>query len=259
MLALSNAEIGGWVASFALPLVRITSFLMTMPIIGTQVLPRRIRLYLALAITLVLAPTLPAMPRLDALDLRMALLVGEQILIGVVMGFSLQLFIQVFLMAGQIISMQMGLGFASMVDPGNGVSVPVLGQLFNILIILLFLIMNGHLVAIEVLAESFVTLPVGGGYSINSLWLVAERLSWALASALLISLPAVAALLLVNITFGIMSRAAPQLNIFAIGFPMTLVLGMVIVWITLADIFMRYQLMITDALMVLRQLAGIAP
>ncbi|EKM94102.1 flagellar biosynthesis protein FliR [Stutzerimonas degradans] len=257
MLELSNAQIGSWVAQFLLPLFRIAALLMSMPIIGTQLVPPRVRLYLALAITLVLAPTLGPMPLVEALSVRALLLIAEQILIGVMLGFVLQLFFQVFIVSGQLLAMQMGLGFASMVDPANGVSVPVLGQFFNMLVILLFLAMNGHLVVLEILTESFVTLPVGGGLSTNHLWEVASKLGWVLGAGLLLVLPAITALLVVNLAFGLMTRAAPQLNIFSIGFPLTLVLGLVIVWIGMADILAQYQIFVGEALAMLRDLVGL--
>jgi len=256
MLELSNAQIGGWVAQFLLPLFRIAALLMSMPLIGTQLVPMRIRLYLALAIALVLVPTLPPMPAVDSLSLGSLLLIAEQLVIGVMLGFVLQLFFHVFIVSGQLLAMQMGLGFASMVDPANGISVPVLGQFFNMLVILLFLSVNGHLVVLEILAESFVTLPVGGGLSTNHFWEVAGKLGWVLGAGLLLVLPAITALLVVNLAFGLMTRAAPQLNIFSIGFPLTLVLGLVIVWIGMADIFAQYQIFVSEALMMLRELAG---
>ncbi|MNP18932.1 Flagellar biosynthetic protein FliR [compost metagenome] len=228
---------------------------MTMPIIGTQLVPTRVRLYLALAICVVLVPSLPPMPQVDALSARALLLIGWEILIGAMLGFVLQLLFHAFVVAGQIISMQMGLGFASMVDPTNGVSVPVLGQFFTMLVTLLFLAMNGHLVVFEVIAESFVTLPVGEGLSGNHLWEVAGKLGWVLGAGLLLALPAITALLVVNLAFGAMTRAAPQLNIFSIGFPLTLVMGLVILWIGTADILAQYQVLAGEALQLLRELA----
>ena len=117
-----------------LPLFRIGGLLMVMPVFGTTLVPQRVRLYFALAITLVIAPGLPPMPPVNALDLSGLLLIAEQILIGAVMGFALQLFFQAFVVAGQIVSIQMGMGFASMVDPTNGVSVAVIGQFFTCLL-----------------------------------------------------------------------------------------------------------------------------
>ncbi|TXI27107.1 MAG: flagellar type III secretion system protein FliR [Aquipseudomonas alcaligenes] len=255
MLELTNAQIGGWLGQFLLPLFRIASMLMVMPVIGTQLVPVRVRLYLALAICVVLAPTLPPMPQVDSVSLQSMLLVGEQVLIGVMFGFMLQLYFHLFTVAGQIIAVQMGLGFASMVDPSNGVSVPVLGQFLLMLVTLLFLAMNGHLVVLEVLAESFVTLPVGEGLLLDHYWSIAGKLSWVVAAGLLISLPIVTALLVVNLAFGVMTRAAPQLNIFSIGFPLTLVLGLFIFWLGLTDFLAHFQEFSADALQQLRELA----
>lgn len=255
MLELSSTQIAAWISSFLLPLFRIAAVLMVMPIIGTQLVPQRVRLYLALAITLVLMPVLPPMPHVDALSLQSILLIAEQIIIGAMLGFSLQLFFHIFVFAGQLVSMQMGLGFASMMDPATGVSVPVLGQFLLMLVTLLFLAMNGHLVVFEVLAESFVTLPVGQTLEIGHYAILVGRLSWVIGAALLLVLPAISALLVINIAFGVMTRAAPQLNIFTIGFPLTLVMGLIIFWISTSDILLQYQNIATDALFMLRSLA----
>ncbi|CAH0137423.1 hypothetical protein SRABI70_00198 [Pseudomonas sp. Bi70] len=255
MFELSDAQIGSWVSSFVLPLFRIAALLMVMPIVGTQLVPTRVRLYLALAISVVLVPTLPPMPLVDSISLQAFMLIAQEILIGVMLGFVLQLFFHIFVVAGQILAMQMGLGFASMVDPANGISVPVIAQYFTMLVTLLFLAMNGHLVVFEVLAESFVTLPPGSGLQVEHYWEIANKLGWVMGAALIMVLPAVTALLVVNIAFGVMTRAAPQLNIFSIGFPLTLVLGMVIVWISMADILAHYQALASEALIMLRELA----
>jgi flagellar biosynthesis protein FliR len=257
MLELTNAQIGGWVGQFLLPLFRIASMLMVMPVIGTQLVPMRVRLYLSLAICLVLAPNLPPMPQLDAISLQAMLMIGEQVLVGAMFGFMLQLFFHLFTVAGQIIAMQMGLGFASMVDPANGVSVPVLGQFLLMLVTLLFLAMNGHLVVFEVLAESFVTLPVGEGLLLDHYWTLAGKLTWVMAAGLLMALPVITALLIINLAFGVMTRAAPQLNIFSIGFPLTLVLGLFIFWLGLSDFLAHFQVLTSEALLQLRELARV--
>ncbi|BBT39303.1 flagellar biosynthetic protein FliR [Pseudomonas guariconensis] len=255
MLELTDSQIGTWVATFILPLFRVTAVLMTMPIFGTRMLPARIRLYAALAITVVIVPGLPPLPEFDPLSLRGMLLCGEQIIVGAVFGLALQMLFQAFVVAGQIIAVQMGMAFASMVDPANGVNVAVVSQFMTMLVSVLFLVMNGHLVVFEVLTESFTTLPVGSALVVNHFWEMAGRLSWVLGAALLLVLPAITALLVINIAFGVMSRAAPQLNIFSIGFPLTLVLGMVIFWIALADMLSHYQLLASEALQWLRELA----
>lgn len=254
VLALTNGQIGAWVASFMLPMFRVTSMLMTMPVFGTTLVPRRVRLYFALAITVVIAPVLPPMPEVHALDLSALLLIGEQVIIGAGLGLFLQLFFQAFVVAGQILSIQMGMGFASMVDPTNGVSSAVIGQFFTMLVTLVFLGMNGHLVVIETLVESFTTMPVGSGLLVSNFWDLANGLGWVLGAGLKLVLPAITALLVINIAFGIMTRAAPQLNIFSIGFPLTLVLGMGILWLTLADILNQYQPLAIQALQGMRDM-----
>jgi len=255
MLELTDAQIGTWVATFMLPLFRVTAVLMTMPIFGTKMLPARVRLYAALAITVAIVPGLPPMPEFDPLSLRGLMLCGEQILVGALFGFSLQMLFQAFVIAGQIVAIQMGMAFASMVDPVNGVNVAVVSQFLSMLVTLLFLSMNGHLVVFEVITESFTTLPVGTGLMVNHYWDLVGRLSWVLGAALLLVLPAITALLVVNIAFGVMTRAAPQLNIFSIGFPLTLVLGLGIFWVVLADILSHYQALASEALQWLRELA----
>lgn len=255
MLELTDAQISTWVATFMLPLFRVAAVLMTMPVFGTTLIPTRVRLYFAVAITVVIVPALPPMPTVQALGLSALLLIGEQILIGALFGLALQLLFQAFVIAGQIVAIQMGLAFASMVDPANGVNTTVISQFLTMLVTLLFLSMNGHLVVFEVLTESFTTLPVGSGLMVNHFWDLAGRLGWVMGSALLLVLPAITALLVINIAFGVMTRAAPQLNIFSIGFPMTLVLGMGIFWIGLADILSHYQSLASEALQWLRELA----
>ena len=240
MLELTDTQIGTWVATFILPLFRVTAVLMTMPIFGTRMLPARVRLYAAVAITVVIVPALPPLPEFDPLSLRGLLLCAEQIIVGALFGLALQLLFQAFVIAGQIVAVQMGMAFASMADPANGVNVTVISQFMTMLVSVLFLLMNGHLVVFEVITESFTTLPVGTGLMVNHYWDLVGRLSW---------------VLVVNVAFGVMTRAAPQLNIFSIGFPLTLVMGMAIFWVGLADILSHYQALASEALQWLRELA----
>jgi len=252
MLELSSGQIGGWISSFLLPLFRIGSMLMVMPIVGTQLVPRRIRLYFAVAFTLAIAPVLPEMPQVEALSIQAIFLISEQIIIGVLLGLVLQMMFHIFVFAGQLISMQMGLGFASLMDPASGTSVPLIGQFLLMLVTLLFLAVNGHLVVFEIMAESFTTLPVGQALDIGHYAVFAGRLSWVMGAALLLALPAVSSLLVINIAFGVMTRAAPQLNIFTIGFPLTLIMGMIIFWVSTAEILTHFQIITTETLTLMR-------
>ncbi|MBR9828779.1 MAG: flagellar type III secretion system protein FliR [Oceanospirillales bacterium] len=248
-MELSLLQIEHWVNGFLWPLFRVMSFFMAMPIIGTQMLPVRLRLGLALAVTVLLVPVLPPMPEFDALSLQNWIVVAQQVLIGSLLGFSANILLQSFVVGGQLMAMQMGLGFASMTDPANGVSVVIVAQIYLMLVMLLFLGMDGHLVLIEILAQSFHVLPVGAGsVSQATLWHMALSGGWLFMAALLMALPAVTALLVINFAFGIMTKAAPQLNIFAIGFPFTMLMGIVIVWLSLSGFFSHYQVFAAEAL-----------
>jgi flagellar biosynthetic protein FliR len=135
---------------------------------------------------------------------------------------------------GYVIGQTMGLGFAQMNDPANGITVPVISQFYTILATLTFLVLNGHLVMIDVLASSFEIIPITDYTQLsNGLWKLILWSGWVFTGAVLIALPAVGALLLVNIAFGVMMRAAPQLNIFTIGFPISLMLGLLFIMFTL--------------------------
>ncbi len=242
MFDISLLQIEALVTSFLWPLFRIASFLMVIPLIGSQLVPMRIRMGLGLLLTLLLVPVLPEMPRFDGLTLQAWIVVAQQVLIGTVLGFMIQVMFQVMVLGGQLIAQQMGLGFASMTDPANGVSVVMLGQFYLTLVMVLFVTMNGHLVMIDILARSFEVIPVSmEGLPRASLWKVAGAGTWMFAAALLMALPAVTSLLVVNFAFGIMTRAAPQLNIFAIGFPFTMLMGMLIVWANLGSFLGQYR------------------
>jgi len=242
LFEISINEIEQWVAAFLWPLFRVASFFMAVPLIGSQLVNVRIRLMLAIVVTAVISPLLPDMPAFDGLSFTSYMIIAQQMLIGALLGFLFQVFYQVFVLGGQMIALQMGLGFASMTDPANGISVVMLGQFYLTLIMMLFVALNGHLVMIEVIVRSFDVVPVAFE-SINRLsyWKVVVAGSWMFSAALLMALPAVTALLVVNMAFGIMSRAAPQLNILAIGFPFTMVLGLFINWVNLGGFLDQYM------------------
>ncbi|WP_297792508.1 flagellar biosynthetic protein FliR [uncultured Marinobacter sp.] len=249
--------IGQWVGQHLWPLFRIASFMMVIPIFGTQLVPARARLGLSLLITILIVPMLPPAPQVEAFSADAVVITLQQILIGVGLGFAMTALWQLFVVAGQMIAMQMGLGFASMVDPANGVNVPVLSQIYTITITLLFLAMNGHLVMFEVFIESFRTLPVGfEGLGQGGVWELAHRVSWMFVSAMLLALPAVSAVLIVSIAFGVMTRAAPQMNIFALGFPIGLIFGLFSIWVLHANFLPHFEQYTRETFEFMRNLQG---
>lgn len=238
---ISLAELEYWVGAFLFPLFRIGSFFMAMPIFGTQMVPVRVRFGLAFVVTLILIPVLPEIPVYDGISIQTWIVVLNQIIIGTLIGFSLQLLFQSYILGAQIIALQSGLGFASMTDPATGVQVVVVAQFYSMMAMLLFLGMNGHLVMLEVLAQSFFVLPVGMNlFSFDEVMRIVLMLSWVFAAALLMSLPAIVALLIINLAFGVMTKAAPQLNIFAIGFPFTMLMGLIMYYINVPIFYDHY-------------------
>jgi flagellar biosynthetic protein FliR len=186
------------------------------------------------AVALAVSPLLTPMPMLTELSLGIMVDVALQLFAGVGLGFATMVFFQLFIVAGQFIGMQMGLGFAIMVDPGNGVQVTALSQFYLMLVTLMFIAMNGHLVLLDVLVTGFKEFPLGTGVALPELALEITRLGgWMFVGGVLVALPAVMALLVVNLTFGVMSRSAPQLNVFSLGFPFTMMFGLVIIWLSL--------------------------
>lgn len=225
------------ISNFLWPFMRIAAAVMVMPVIGGSFTPARVRILLALALTLVIAPILPSTPPLELLSMNGVLTLMREILIGLAIGFVVQLVFDAIALGGQVISMTMGLGFAVFVDRQNGVNIPVLGQLFMMLGMLVFLSLDGHLAVIELLAESFRLLPLSGsGLSLNALGSLLEWSSQVFVVAAKIALPAVTALLIVNLSFGVMSRAAPTLNLFAIGFPVAMLLGFAVIFLSMDNL-----------------------
>ena len=202
-----------------------------------------------------MVPAFPTLPQFGPLSVRVLLRFDWRLIVSALYELGRQLLYQAYVVAGQIVAVQMGMAFASMVDPANGVNVAVISQFMTMLVSVLFLLMNGHLVVFEVLTESFTTLPVGSALMVNHFWELAGRMSWMFAAGLILILPVIAALLVVNVAFGVMTRAAPQLNIFSIGLPLTLVMGMLIFWVGLADVLSHYQALASETLQWLRELA----
>jgi len=169
-------------------------------------------------------------------------IVGQELLIGIALGFITRIFLEVFVVAGQLVSLQTGLGFGSLVDPMNGASVPLISQAFLIIATLLFLAFDGHLLFIELVVRSFHTVPVATDSLARIDFLaVAEWGSWLFAGGLLVSLAAVLALLMLNLAFGVLTRAAPQLNLFVIGFPATMVVGFILLWLLSGDLLRHFE------------------
>lgn len=233
MIQFSEAQLLAWLAASLYPFFRIAALIGTSPIIGDATVPIRVRIGLALFVTVVVAPGVPSVPDVALLSGDGFLLIGRQILIGAAMGFSMRLAFAAVEYAGDLIGLQMGLGFALLVDPETRDQTPMIGSLLRYFASLAFLAANGPLMMIAGVADSFQSLPVAvdaaGNAGLFGDWkLLVLQGGMVFGLALHMALPVIAALLVTNVALGVMTRAAPQLNLFSIGFPITISVGLIV-------------------------------
>jgi flagellar biosynthetic protein FliR len=227
MISFTSAQLSSWLVAFIWPFTRILGLIAAAPVTSGPQFPTRTKIALAFLISVVIAPTLPAPPSIDPGSWAGLATLARELAIGLVLGFMMRLVFVAVEMAAEMIGLQMGLGFAQFYDTQMAAPVPVLGRFFGLAATLTFLAINGHLLLFSVLAETFHTLPVGGSLQAG-FWQVAVASGGQfIYTALSLALPVIAALLVTNLALGVLSRAAPQLNIFAVGFPITLMLGFV--------------------------------
>ncbi len=248
MMHWSEAQLLELLSRFLWPILRTGAFIMAMPVFNSHSVPVRVRVIMVVTFCWLVAPTLESVPVLDMLGLSAIFVAMREILIGMVMGFIMQMAFAALIFAGQSIAYSMGLGFASMIDPQLGVQVPIISQVYLLFATLLFLAADGHLVLIEMIAASFHTLPLGmEGLAREDLWTIVRWSTTVFVGGVLLSLPIMVTLLFVNIAFGIATRAAPQLNIFSVGFPVTLMLGLAMMWVTFPAVLHRFSLSLPGA------------
>ncbi len=231
MISITTAELYALLTSLLWPLSRILALVATAPILGNPSVPIRTKLGLAIMITLLVAPTLGELPQVNPGSEIGMLIIVQQVIIGTAIGFAMRIVFVAIEMAGEIIGLQMGLGFATIIDPQNAGQIPLIGRFLGLIASLAFLAIDGHLIMLALISQSFDTLPISTtGVTEPIFGALADWGKTIFLSGLQLSLPVLAALLITNLTLGILSRAAPQLNIFAVGFPLTLAVG----WFVLA-------------------------
>ena len=226
MITVTSAQLDAWLVAFIWPFTRILGLLAVAPVTGGSQFPARGKVALALLISIVVAPTIPKPPAIDPASWGGLFMLGHELLIGVAIGFAMRLVFIAVEMAAELIGLQMGLGFAQFYDVHATSTQPILSIFFGLAATLTFLAINGHLLLFSVLADSFTAMPVGAGAGVAFWKTLASWGGYMIYAALSLALPVVAALLITNLGLGVLSRAAPQLNIFAVGFPITLVIGL---------------------------------
>ncbi|HEU4623178.1 MAG TPA: flagellar biosynthetic protein FliR [Steroidobacteraceae bacterium] len=257
MITLTTGQLEGWIGQLFWPFVRIGACFMVAPAFGALFVPARVRIVLAGAVALLVAPLVTIPSGVTPLSVGGIIITVQQVIIGVALGFALQVLFDSVAMGGQLLANSMGLSFAFNVDPMRGTGTPALGQLYALLVMLTFLALDGHLALIEVLVDGFRTLPIGTtGLGNDGYWSIVSWGTQIFSGALAVALPGVTALLIVNIAFGVMSRAAPSLNLFAVGFPIALVFGLVIVVIGLPALQSAFIRLLGQGFLLVRALLG---
>nr|WP_052170550.1 flagellar biosynthetic protein FliR [Massilia sp. JS1662] len=234
MISFTTTELYAWIGGLLWPLTRILGLVAAAPVFGNTAVPMLVKTTLGVLLAAIIGPTLPPVPAVDPTSWAGILIVAQELLIGVAMGFAMRLVFAAVEFAGEVASSTMGFSFATFFDPSSAGRSSAISQFLALVATMAFLAMNAHLVLIEALAESFFTLPISA--TPMSLSAPLEMVRWGsrvFSAGLQIAMPIVAAMLITNIALAILTRAAPQLNLFGIGFPITLGAGFLIISLTL--------------------------
>ncbi|MDY7548026.1 flagellar biosynthetic protein FliR [Glaciimonas sp. GNP009] len=228
-LSVTSAQLTFWIAAFLWPFVRMLALISTAPIFGEAIVQRPLKVGLAALLAMAIGPTLGPMPNVPLVSAGGVWILMQQVIIGGAMGFCMKMVFAAVQSAGDYAGLQMGLSFASFFDPTSGGNTMVLSRLLNMLAMLIFLALDGHLMVIATLAESFHILPISDApLSANGWYVLVLAGANVFSAGLMLALPLIAALLTLNLAMGILNRASPQLSIFAVGFPLTLLGGIVV-------------------------------
>jgi flagellar biosynthetic protein FliR len=242
MFAITTNELDAWIGTFMYPFFRFAALASTAPLLSHASVPRRARLGLALLLTVLVAPTLPVAPAVTPFSIPGGVLLVQQVMVGLAIGFVMQFAFAAVTLAGDMIGLQMGLSFASLVDPSHSEQVPLVGAFLSVILMLVFMAMNGHLLMIGALVDSFTAFPVQADAIAQPDWRgLARGAESIFSSGLQIALPVIAALMVVSLALGVLTRTAPQLNLFAVGFPVTLIVGLLMLMLAMPYIMPALQ------------------
>lgn len=234
MINVDIATLYGWINAFLWPFFRILGLVGAAPLLSESSIPKRVKLGLAALVTVAVAPGLPPMPELPTASFAGLWIAIQQVVIGIAMGLVMRIVFAAVQTAGEFIGLQMGLSFASFFDPSTGANTAVLSRLMNIIAMLVFLALNGHLLMLSGLIRSFDVLPIAmGSMDVNGWGVLFEWSSEVMVSGMLLALPVIIVLLTINLALGILNRTAQQLSVFAVGFPISLMTGLLLLTVVL--------------------------
>jgi len=257
MINFTSAQMNLWLTAFFWPFFRILALVASAPLFGAKGVPASVKVGLSMALTIMAAPILAPMPDIPLASAQGLFILINQLLIGTAMGLVIRVVFSAVEMSGHIMGLQMGLGFATFFDPQNSTQIPVVGQFLGLVAMLLFLAINGHLVVIAALVDSFSILPVSLTPLASGAW--HTLVLWGneiFRAGVLISMPVVAALMMTNIALAILNRAAPALNIFTVGFPLTLAIGFVALSLAMGHFLPVFTTMIDEGVRTMLKIAS---
>ncbi len=256
MIDITFTQATQWLGFVWWPFVRFSGFFLITPFFGDSRVPIRVRALLALCFAILCSGMIKEVPPFNPFSIQAYFFAFYQFSFGFVFGLAVYLFFTIFSVAGQSLSMQMGLAMAVMNDPSSG-SVAILDRIFTIVCFLLFLSFDAHLVILDIFTRSFEHWPLTAPYPFEGIKHVLTMFSWMISTALLIAIPSMVIMLLSNVTFGFLGKVAPSLNVFTLGFPMTMSLGMVAITLSITgmgDIFFDLVTQLIDHLEIMMRL-----
>ncbi len=234
MFSFTEAQILAWLSPLLWPFLRALALLSSLPVFSQRAVPMRVKVGLALFIALAAQPSLPTMPQVPLDSPAAFMLVLQQLLIGVSLGFAVRLVFAAVELGGELIGLQMGLNFAGFFDPATASQGTASGRFFGTMVAFLFILANGHLAIIGALVRSFDVFAVGQQPFAFLQQVQPQRWgSEVFMLGLWIALPLVGMLLFVNLVLGVISRVAPQISVFSVGFPITVTVGLIGMLLTL--------------------------
>lgn len=260
MITINSLDINALIASFLWPFTRIMGLLAVAPLFGNRSIPARVKVALGLLLSAIVAPTVGALPQMDPMSMTGVLVLAQQFIIGIAMGFAMRIVFTAVELAGELCGMTMGLGFATFFDPQSAGRSSAISQYLSLLTLMVYLAANLHLVVLSTLVDSFATMPVSampmGGDLFRQLAGWGGRI---FSAGVQLALPVVAGLLITNIALGILTRAAPQLNLFGVGFPVTLTVGFLMLALTLPYLAVPLERLFADGFAMMRQITAGLP
>jgi flagellar biosynthesis protein FliR len=234
MVQFTEAQFLAWISPLVWPFLRVLALFSSMPVLSQRNVPLRVRVALAMFITVCAQASLPVIPVVPLASSLALMVLLQQLLIGLSLGFAVRIVFAAIEFAGELAGLQMGLNFAMFFDPTTGGQATAVSRFFGVTVGWLFIVINAHLLLIAAVVQSFYTFPVSD--QPFAFLRATQPQVWGaeiFSLGLWIAMPLVAMLLFVNLVLGVISRVAQQMNIFAIGFPITLGAGLVGVLLTL--------------------------